>query len=147
MILLEKIKKFYYLKILKRRYYRYGKCNMCGRCCKNIYVWHEKKVISSKEEFEKIKNKSSYSFYKHIRITGNDDFGLIFSCDKFDEEKKLCKDHKKRPSICKNYPNEKIFSFGASLYDDCGYSFKPIESFDEVYKKISKKPPKNYETH
>ena len=145
--ILKKIKKFYHLKILKRRYYRLGKCAQCGCCCENIYVRHEGKVIQSENEFESIKNNDDYSFYKHISIIGKDDFGLIFSCNKFDKEKRLCTDHKNRPSICKNYPSEQIFSFGAQLQDKCGYSFEPIEKFDEILNKVLKQPVKKFEEY
>ena len=149
MILLDKIfnkiKKFYHLKILKRRYFRNGFCKKCGCCCENIYVRHKNNVIKTQEEFEEIKKTDSYSFYQHITPVNQDDFGLIFECDRFDKEKRLCKDHKKRPSICINYPSEEIFSFGARLQDCCGYSFEPIEKFEEIFKKISKKPVKNFE--
>ena len=141
----EKIKKFYHLKILKKRYYRFGSCSQCGCCCENIYVRHNGKVILNEEEFENIKITDNYCFYKHITIIGKDDFGLIFSCNKFDKEKRLCTDHKNRPSICKNYPSEEIFSFGAQLQDKCGYSFEPIEKFDEIFKKVSKQPVKCFE--
>ena len=143
--LYEKFKKFYHLKILKRRYYRLGKCALCGCCCENIYVRHNGKVILDENEFKKIQETDSYSFYKHITIIGKDDFGLIFSCDKFDKEKRLCKDHKNRPSICKNYPSEEIFSFGAQLQDKCGFSFEPIEKFSEIFSKVSKLPVKHFE--
>ncbi len=145
MTLLAKIKKFYHLKILRKKYYRKGQCNRCGCCCENIYVRHNSKVISSTEEFEKIKNEDSYSFYQHISVVGKDDFGLLFSCDKFDKEKRICKDHKNRPSICRNYPSEEIFSFGARLQEKCGYSFEPVESFAEVFEKIQKKKPSPFD--
>ena len=141
----KKIKKFYHQKILKRKYFRIGKCAMCGCCCENIYVRHKNNVIKTKEEFEEIKKVDDYVFYKHITIVGNDDFVLIFSCDKFDKEKRICTDHKNRPPICKNYPSEEIFSFGATLQDNCGYKFEPIESFGEIYKKVCKKPCKDFE--
>ena len=146
MILLDKIKKFWYLHILKRRYFRFGKCAKCGECCHHIYVRHENKIIKTAEEFENIKKTDDYSFYKHIDIIGHDDFGLIFSCQKYDEVNKICLEHRKRPSICRNYPSEKIFSFGAQLRDNCGYRFEPIEKFSEVFEKINKKPPKEFET-
>jgi len=133
------IKKFFYTKFLKRKYYRYGKCNRCGRCCENIYVRHIKDVIKTEEEFEKIKSVDNYSFYKHITITGKDEFGLKFTCNRFDKEKRICKAHNKRPSICRNYPNEEIFSFGAQLLDECGYKFEPIISFKEILQKIKNK--------
>jgi len=142
---LKYIKKFFYLKILKRKYYRLGKCAKCGCCCENIYVWHRSAIINSKEQFEKIKKEDSYSFYHHIKIIGSDDFGLIFECEKFDKTNRICKNHKNRPSICRKYPSETIFSFGAQLQNGCGYSFTPIESFSEVYGKICKNKPKQFE--
>jgi len=145
MTLFEKIKKFYHLKILKRNYYRFGKCKQCGCCCENIYVRHGGNVIKTEEEFENIKNNDSYTFYKHIEIIDKDDFGLIFSCKKFDKNKRLCTDHKNRPSICRNYPSEEIFKMGAQLQSDCGYSFEPIEKFSEILKKTFKKPLKHFE--
>ncbi len=141
---LNKIKKFYYKSILKKKYLRYGKCKKCGCCCENIYVRHGKDLIKSKEDFEKIKDTDSYSFYQHITIVGKDDFGLIFSCDRFDKEKRLCTMHNKRPSICRNYPSEEIFSFGAALQEKCGFRFEPIETFEEVFLKVSKQPIKNF---
>ena len=49
-----KIKKFYHLKISKKRYYRLGSCNCCGACCENIYVRHNGSVIKTEEEFYKV---------------------------------------------------------------------------------------------
>ena len=40
------LKKFFYLYILRRKYYRVGHCNACGRCCQKIYVKH-KNVIQT----------------------------------------------------------------------------------------------------
>lgn len=142
--LIEKLKKFYHLKILKKRYYRSGKCVCCGACCENIYVRHNSKIIQTLDEFENIKKSDDYSFYQHITVIDKDEFGLVFACEKFDKEKKLCKDHKNRPSICKKYPSEEIFQMGAQLCSECGFSFSPIEKFDEVLKKVSKKP-KNFD--
>ena len=143
--LFEYLKKQYHLKILKRRYFRHGSCKMCGECCRNIYVRHGKDIIKTVEQFEEIKKNDDYVFYKHIKVIGSDEFGLIFECEKFDKEKKLCSDHKNRPPICRNYPSEQIFKMGATLKDDCGYWFVPIEKFDEVFKKVMKKPVKIFE--
>ena len=147
MTLFSQIKKFYYSKILKRKYYRYGKCARCGACCRNIYVRHGKDVIKTIEEFEKIKKTDDYSFYQHIEAIDSDEFGLIFKCNKYDDVKRICKDHKNRPSICRNYPSEGIFSFGAQLQEDCGYRFEPIEKFCEVFEKVNKKPVKEFELY
>lgn len=132
------VKKFFHLYILKRKYYRYGTCAKCGACCKNIYVRHKNTIIKTKEDFEYLKNNDCYPFWQTIEIIGKDDLGLIFKCKLYDEENKLCSNHKKRPSICKNYPSEEIFSMGAALKEECGYYFKPIVSFKEVLNKVSK---------
>ena len=47
------LKKLFYLHILKRKYYRVGSCNACGRCCQKIYVKH-KDVIKTEEELVNI---------------------------------------------------------------------------------------------
>ena len=141
----ENFKKLICKYILRKKYYRYGNCAKCGACCRNIYVRHKNSVIKSEEEFEAIKSSCNYSFYKHIKIIGKDEFGLIFCCLKYDEDKKICKDHKHRPSICRNYPSEEIFSFGAQLNDECGYSFEPIVKFSEILNKTLKKPVKDFE--
>ena len=137
------IKKYYHLKILKHRYYRYGSCAMCGCCCENIYVRHENKIIKTEDEFIEIKKQDDYDFYQYITPIDSDDFGLIFKCNKFDKSKKICTIHKNRPSICRNYPSEEIFKMGACLKDNCGYYFEPIEKFSEILEKISKKSKKD----
>ena len=138
-------KKQFHMKILKRSYYKKGECKLCGRCCHNIYVRHDYKVIQNESEFEKIKNEDGSSFYQNVEVVGCDDFGLLFSCKMYDKERKLCKNHWFRPLICRKYPDEAIFKMGATLKEDCGYYFEPIESFKEVYKKTSKKPIKNFD--
>ena len=57
-----KIKKWFYTKILDRKYYRTGKCKMCGRCCEKIYVKHGSSVLKDEEIYnifntEKILNR------------------------------------------------------------------------------------------
>lgn len=141
------LKKQFHTKILKRKYYRFGTCNKCGSCCQNIYVRHKDNIIKTEEEFQKIQDNETYPFYQHIKVIGKDDFGLIFECEKFDKEKKLCKQHNKRPDICRKYPSEEIFKMGACLKEGCGYYFEPIEKFSEVFARINKKPVKDFEIY
>ena len=131
------LKKFIYKYILKRKYYRYGKCNRCGDCCCKIHVKHQSKVLKDEQEFEKLKKQ--HRFYLGLEIIDKDEDGLVFRCKNFDKEKRICKIHKYRSSICRKYPNEEMFKFGGIVGQNCGYSFKPIESFAQVFEKISKK--------
>ncbi len=134
--ILSNVKKFFYLKILGKKYYRKGECLKCGRCCKNIYVKHGKKFISDEKLFSKLK--PLHPFYFDLEIIGKDDMGLVFACKNLDEKTKMCKIHKKREKICKDYPMEEILKMGGTLADGCGFRFEPIEKFSDVLNNISK---------
>lgn len=131
--MLKKIKKFVYSRILRKKYYREGKCLGCGKCCKKIYVQTSKHVIQDEKEFEKLKY--LHRFYTYLTVVDKDETGLVFSCSNLDEETNLCKIHKRRPGICQRYPQEELFTMGGILSDDCGYKMVPIIPFAEVLKK------------
>lgn len=133
----KKIKRFFFTKILRKKYYKTGKCHCCGKCCLKIYVKHGKHVIKEEEEFLKLQR--LHRFYTYLEVVGKDDIGLIFECQNLDRETHLCKIHKNRPGICRRYPQEELFSMGGSLSDDCGYHLEPIIPFSEVLDKVMKK--------
>ena len=132
-----KLKQFFYKNILRKKYYRTGHCLGCGRCCKQIYVRHAKNVVQTEDEFKKLQ--LLHPFYTYLNVTGKDEIGLIFECKQLDPETNKCKIHKKRPGICRRYPQEAIFMMGGELADNCGYKFTPVETFDEVFNNIKKK--------
>jgi len=131
------IKKFILSKILRKKYYRTGKCKSCGKCCTQIYVKHYKHVLQEEKEFEKLK--LLHSFYANLKIIGKDEIGLIFECQNLDKQTHKCKIHKFRPGICRRYPQEELFSMGGALSDDCGYKMEPIISFDEILTSMQSK--------
>ena len=131
------IKKFILSKILRRHYYRTGKCNACGKCCTKIYVKHFKHVIKDEEEFKKLQY--LHRFYTYLKVIDKDETGLVFECRNLDKETHKCKIHKTRPGICRRYPQEELFSMGGALSEDCGYKMVPIVPFEKVLKKLSKK--------
>ena len=132
----KRIKKFVYTKILRRKYYRTGKCNGCGRCCKKIYVKNFKHVISDEKEFEKLQY--LHRFYSYLRIVGKDETGLIFECTKLDPLTNKCSIHKTRPGICRRYPQEELLSMGGELSEGCGYHLEPIQTFSEILESLKK---------
>lgn len=138
-----KIKLFILSKILRRKYHRTGKCNACGKCCKQIYVKHYKHVIKDEEEFKKLQY--LHRFYTYLKVTGKDDIGLVFECTNLDPETNKCKIHRNRPGICRRYPQEELFSMGGALSDDCGYKMEPIIPFNVILEQERKKlnAPKN----
>jgi len=135
------LKKFLYKYILRRKYYRYGSCARCGDCCSKIYVNHKKGIIKEEEEFLKLRK--LHPFYTYIEIVDKDENGLVFKCNKFDADKRICTIHKSRPGICRRYPSEIILKMNAVMSEKCGYFFKPIDSFSDVLKKEKKKAEKN----
>lgn len=138
--MLGKLKKFYYTKILKKKYYRVGECKGCGRCCRQIYVKHAGGVIKDEKDFENLRHQ--HRFYTYLKVTGKDEIGLIFECTNLDTETHLCKIHKTRPGICRRYPQEEIFAMGGALSQDCGYRLEPIETFDEIFSQVKKNAEK-----
>jgi hypothetical protein len=132
----KKLKKFFYLYILRKKYYRTGSCNACGRCCRQIYVKH-KNVIQTEEEFEKLRY--LHPFYSYLKVVDKDETGLVFECQNLDRETNKCLIHKKRPGICRRYPQEEIFTMGGVLAENCGYKLVPIVPFEEVFEKVKKK--------
>lgn len=133
----EKISDWFLKNILRRKYKRVGKCANCGACCSHIYVRHLKGVIKKEEEFKKLQ--LLHSFYMGLNIIGEDEIGLIFECSHLDKTTNLCTIHKKRPGICRRYPQEEIFEMGGCLSENCGYKLVPLEKFENVLEKTSKK--------
>lgn len=133
--ILNKIRAWVYTKILRRKYYRSGACNCCGRCCEKIYVKHGRAVLDDVKLFEKLK--LMHNFYDDLVCIDKDEIGLVFSCKNLDIQTRRCKKHKSRAKICRDYPQEELFMMGGSMGEDCGYKFTPIVSFGEVMRKCA----------
>ena len=91
-MMLLKLKKWFLSTILRRKYYRTGKCNACGQCCTHIYVKHYKHVIQDEKEFKKLQ--FLHSFYANLKVIDKDDIGLVFECQNLDPVTHKCKIHK-----------------------------------------------------
>ena len=126
--------RFFYEKILGKKYLRKGSCKGCGRCCQKIYVRHAKDIIKTEDEFEKLK--TIHFFYGYLKVVDKDKIGLVFECSKLSKETGKCTAYKTRPVLCRQYPQEEIFMMGGSITEDCGFSFEPIQKFEEVFKKV-----------
>lgn len=135
--MIKQLKKIWYKYILRKKYFREGACIGCGACCTHIYVKHMKGVVKTEKEFQKLRR--LHPFYTYLEILGEDETGLYFECKNLNKTTKKCKIHKKRPGICRRYPQEEIFLLGGTLKKDCGYKFVPIDSFEEVMNRIRKK--------
>jgi len=130
-------KKFIASKILGKKYLRVGKCKACGKCCHGIHVRHSKHLIKDEEEFERLKGQ--HFFYNYLEVVDKNELGLIFACTKVHPETGKCTVYDKRARICKVYPQEELFMMGGEISENCGFSFIPIHSFEEIFAKVSKK--------
>jgi uncharacterized protein len=136
-------KKFFFGKVLGRKYIRTGKCKACGRCCREIYVRHASDIIKDEEEFDKLKG--SHFFYSYLKVTGKSETGLVFECTMLDKEKGICTAYKRRALLCRQYPVEEIFMMGGEISENCGFKFIPIESFETVFNKVKKAQTRGFE--
>lgn len=136
----DNLKKLFLLKILRRKYQRIGKCKGCGRCCREIFVKHGGGVIKDEKEYNRLVK--LHPFYSYLKIRYKDEDGLVFECSKLDKETGKCSIYKNRALLCRLYPQEEIFMLGGNISEDCGFDFIPLESFDEVFKRVCKKKPK-----
>ncbi len=133
----EKLKTFFLLKVLRKKYRRTGTCKGCGRCCREIFVKHAGGVIKEEDEYNRLKK--LHPFYSYLKIRYKHEDGLVFECIKLDKETGKCTIYKNRALLCKLYPQEEIFMLGGVISDECGYSFIPLETFEEVLQKVNRK--------
>ncbi len=121
--------KFYIQKILSAKYIRKGKCNHCGKCCRNILLYVEDDPIKTKEQFEKVKEWEKH--YNNFYISGKNESGaLLFTCKEIDENNN-CKVYFFRGLGCRQYPkvNTKFLINGGKPLDGCGYYFETDKEF------------------
>lgn len=113
------IKSFYweilsYFVPQKQEYEIKGSCNKCGKCCETLYAAYD----YSEKEFKIMQ--FIFPVYRRFYIKGRDEFGNCFFGCKYLNENKLCSVYKKRPLICRKYPQKKL-SFYAQMPDGCGF--------------------------
>lgn len=128
--------KFILNKLLSSRYVRKGKCNRCGRCCRNILLFSDKEIaVKSEEQFEKIKEWDKH--FRNFYISGRSETGqLLFTCREIDDNNN-CRVYHFRGLGCRNYPktDSKFLINGGKPLDGCGYYFEPDKSFKAYLKK------------
>lgn len=98
----------------KQSYNITGKCNQCGKCCREIRSFgmkNEKDLKLMQMIFPWYKNFYIYKYSKENEI--------ILSCKHLNEENK-CSIYFFRPLLCRNYPKKKI-NLNCELIEGCGY--------------------------
>ena len=92
---------------------RYGKCNMCGECCKYLIIPTSKLKPMDIEFYEargcEIIEEENFSWVK-----------IPFKCPHLDENNK-CKIYENRPLVCKEAPFEELEKL---MPKKCGFKFR-----------------------
>ena len=98
----------------KQKYKIEGKCNKCGKCCKEI------RSLGMRNEKDLKIMQLIFPWYKNFYIIKNDENGdIVLGCKKLNINGE-CGIYKFRPFICRNYPKKSI-NFNAQMPDGCGY--------------------------
>ena len=125
------ILKWIVLKIKGEKVFVGGQCNLCGRCCRHIYLFDAHgRIIKSKSHFDALCH--SFPENRRFRIINEDSEGLVFECSMLTEEG-LCGDHEHRPALCRSYPSPMIYYSDFSLSDYCGYTIQTGKPFDRHF--------------
>lgn len=113
-------------KLRSPKYKRQGTCKQCGKCCREITFKIKEKLITTEEEFEKLKKWQPY--YKNFEINGEDEIGTkLFTCKHLNANNK-CTKYIIRSLYCRKYP------FAPETLEGCGYSFIPTKHFKDHIK-------------
>jgi len=114
---------------------RSGACNLCGKCCNNIYLLHDEDPIQDEAEFAELQQRNPE--YVGFMPISKDEHGLRFACKHLQPDNR-CGIYQDRPSFCQQYPSEKGILLGGQLAEGCGYSFAPWVTFQETLATLAK---------
>jgi Fe-S-cluster containining protein len=119
------------LRLFGKRVVVAGSCNLCGRCCRRISLEAGGRWLRSEKEFLRLV--SRYPEYSRFSLIGKDAQGfLLFTCDWYDEESRICRDHDERLEICRNYPDIDLYFTGGAIHEGCGYRFSEVVPFAKI---------------
>ena len=133
--MLEGLRKFILSKILRRKYYRTGKCKACGKCCRSIVFYDGETLIRTPEQFENAKKKNKRMNLFEISGVDETDGALTFVCKSLGKDGK-CKSYWLRSMFCREYPfiiPDFIRNNGQTL-ENCGDYYAVDKEFKEYLK-------------
>lgn len=104
---------------------------MCGRCCQRISLEAGGRWLRSKQQFDQVLAENPD--YGRFVPVGFDSQGfLLFSCSWYDRQTGICRDHRNRLPVCRNYPEIELYYTGGEMHAGCGYRFRRVVSFAAV---------------
>ena len=96
-----------------------GKCKKCGKCCRDIKLAIDPRLLSNTFTRELVIRWTSWVMGFYLKAIEYDPPYLVFGCKNLLSDGS-CADYKWRPNVCRNYPLVDFFEEPA-LFDTCGY--------------------------
>jgi len=106
-------------KPFKTRWVLYGNCKKCGKCCKDIKLAVNPRLLTNSFTRELVVRWTSWVMGFHLKRIEYDPPYLVFSCKILCPDG-TCGDYKWRPNVCRNYPLVDFFEEPA-LFKTCGF--------------------------
>ena len=73
-------------------------CSKCGDCCENIWLNH------TKTELRKMKGAEAKFILKHWHRSSGGGRNTLWTCDRLDQETRMCTAYDDRPAVCNGFP-------------------------------------------
>jgi uncharacterized protein len=123
---------------LQGKYYqRTGDCNQCGDCCQNLYLTHQRQLITSLAQFETLQALHPHDYAGFMPIAQTER-GLVFECQHLLANNQ-CGIYEQRPGFCQSYPTEDGLLNGGKLPSQCSYTFTLLKPFTQVLTQLAQK--------
>lgn len=106
-------------KPFRTRWVLNGKCRKCGKCCADIKMAINPRLLSNVFTRELVIRWTSWIMDFYLKRIEYGPCYLVFGCKNQDSDG-LCGVYKWRPNVCRNYPLVDFFEEPA-LFDTCGY--------------------------
>lgn len=112
--------------IMRRAFYsilyrRAGVCKQCGSCCRHVYLRNRGVLVRSFEEYLAMIMESKR--FKRFDVKGRDSDGYLYFGCKYVTRENTCGDYKKRPLLCRAYPDLSMIMYDAVPKESCGFYF------------------------
>jgi uncharacterized protein len=124
-------------RLLGRRFMVTGTCTKCGNCCTSMALFFSGEKVKNREDFKRLCE--AFPEYDCFKPKSTHAAGfLVFSCTWL-TDKNLCSNYRKRPQICRRYPDPATFDYMHRLPATCGYTLITLKEFDEfLYDEVKK---------
>lgn len=105
--------------IFRKQWRLDGKCKKCGRCCREIHLKIEPRLLGNQFTKELVVRWISWLFCFYLIKIDYERNYLVFGCRNLKPDG-TCNDYRWRANVCRNYPLVDYFEKPV-LFEGCGY--------------------------